>query len=240
MTRSTAGPLLALDSSTRMGTVAVGTAEGILSEVTVGVTANHSTALLPAIDHAMRVAGLSVTELAGVVVGSGPGSFTGLRIAAATAKGIVHARRLPLFAYSSLLATAVQAAAADGAVCALFDARGRDVFTATYRFRPTPEILRPPEAVSLDELVHRFEGSAAPTFAGEGAVRHRAELERRLGARVLDPHFGWPRAASLIWLASVDAEGGAVEKPADWQPEYVRASGAERIAASRREGEPVR
>jgi tRNA threonylcarbamoyladenosine biosynthesis protein TsaB len=224
--------MLALDASTTAGTVAVGRGGSVLAEITVDVRAAHSTALLPAADQVVRAVGGKPEELGAVVVGGGPGSFTGLRIAAATAKGIAHARGLTLCSYSSLMAAAAQCWAAYGPVCALIDARGRDVYAAVYRFRPAIEVLLPPEASTLDQVLARFQGSP-PLFTGDGALRHRAELESELGACVADQPFTHPRAATLLWLAEQVPDLGRVRDPAAWEPEYLRASGAERIAAAR-------
>ncbi|HET8654862.1 MAG TPA: tRNA (adenosine(37)-N6)-threonylcarbamoyltransferase complex dimerization subunit type 1 TsaB [Longimicrobiaceae bacterium] len=263
MSAAPRGPILALDSSTNVGSVAVGDASGLFAETVRNVAAGHSSGLLPAAEEAMRAAGLSPRELTAVVVGAGPGSFTGLRIAAATAKGVVQALGIPLFAYSGLLAAACSGWGADRPVCALFDARRRDVYAACYsvvgrrssvigRERtdadPTGtdvpggavegavEVLLPPTALSVDEVIERWRGDEPPLFAGEGAVLHREELERELGARVMPPHLGLPRASALLWLATRAPELGAVADAATWEPEYVRASGAERIAAERRSG----
>src|SRR5690606_16099678 len=121
-------PILALDSSTAVGSVAVGGEEGVYAEVIQSVAGSHSASLLPAVEQVMRSAGLRPRDLAAVVVGEGPGSFTGLRIAGATAKGMLRGLDIPLYAYSGLLATAASAWSHEGPVWALFDARRRDVF----------------------------------------------------------------------------------------------------------------
>ncbi|MEX2569771.1 MAG: tRNA (adenosine(37)-N6)-threonylcarbamoyltransferase complex dimerization subunit type 1 TsaB [Gemmatimonadota bacterium] len=230
-----AGPLLAIDSSTSTGSVAVGAAGHVLAEVSLRVAGGHSSALMPAVDYAIRSAGLKPADLGGVVVGAGPGSFTGLRIAGATAKGIVQGLEVPLFAYSSLLAAAAQAWSAAGPVCALFDARGRDVFAACYRFGDGIEAVLPPRALSVDELIQRMRSSGGDVlFLGDGAERHAKELTTAGVGRCAPSHFGVPRAAALIWLAETWPERGRVADPAAWQPDYLRASGAERIAAARR------
>lgn len=231
------GPLLALDSSTQVGSAAVGDASGVFAEIVLRVAGGHSAALLPAIDQILRTAGLRPRDLAGVVVAGGPGSFTGLRIAAATAKGIIQGLRVPLYAYSGLLATAVGGWAAGDTVCALFDARRREVYAACYRFgsggtgEPPVEIVMRPAALSIDDLLDGLAGAPPALFIGEGAVLHQVEIERRLGSRVAPAHLGAPRASALIWLAAHAPELGRVEDSTGWEPEYVRASGAERIAA---------
>lgn len=232
------GPLLALDSSTSIGSAAVGGADGVHAEVVRNVAGGHSSALLPAADAAMEAAGLKPADLRGIVVAGGPGSFTGLRIAAASAKGMVRALGIPLYAYSGLLAAAASAWASERAVCALFDARRRDVFAACYRFSAGGgvEVEREPAALSLDSVLESWRGEEAPVFVGDGARLHREELERELGVRVGPAHLAQPRASSLIWLATRVPGMGRVEDAARWEPEYLRASGAERIAAERRGG----
>src|SRR5207237_3219506 len=99
---------LALDTSTNIGSVAIGNGADILAEAVIGSRASE--ALVPAIDFVLQRAGVARTQLDGIVVAGGPGSFTGVRIAAATAKGFVHALHIPLFAYSGLMSVAANAA----------------------------------------------------------------------------------------------------------------------------------
>ncbi|HEX2094594.1 MAG TPA: tRNA (adenosine(37)-N6)-threonylcarbamoyltransferase complex dimerization subunit type 1 TsaB [Longimicrobiaceae bacterium] len=226
------GPVLALDTSTAVGSVAVGVGDRLLSEIVLRVGAGHSAALLPAMDQALRSAGLAPRDLAAVVVAGGPGSFTGVRIGAATAKGIVHATGARLFAYSGLLAAAGACWGVERPVCALFDARRRDVYAACYRFAAGVEEVFGPEALTVDGLLERFRGGQPPLFTGEGALIHREEIERVPGARVVPAHLALPRASTLLALLRAAPEVGWVEDAAHWEPEYVRASGAERIAAA--------
>jgi tRNA threonylcarbamoyladenosine biosynthesis protein TsaB len=229
------GPVLALDTSTSVGSVAVGADGLILAEMTLRVGAGSSSLLLPAIDEVVRIAGFRAADLVGIVVGGGPGSFTGLRIAAATAKGLVHTLGVPLWSYSGLLATAAGSWQGDAAVCALFDARRRDVFAACYRFADDGvETLLGPSALAVESLVEQADGwGDAVVFTGEAALLYRAELAAVRGSRVAPVHLTQPRAAALLWLQTMVPAAGRVEDPARWEPEYARESGAERIAAAR-------
>ncbi|HEU0013703.1 MAG TPA: tRNA (adenosine(37)-N6)-threonylcarbamoyltransferase complex dimerization subunit type 1 TsaB [Longimicrobium sp.] len=222
------GPVLALDSSTRAAYVAVGAGGRVLAEETVQASANASSALLPAVDRAVRAAGLAPGDLRAVVVGGGPGSFTGLRIAAATAKGVARALGVPLYAYSGLLAAAALHRAQPRPVCALFDARNREVYAGCWRFRPdgVDEVM-PVRALRLDALAEAL-GGGPVLFAGEGAELHREALAAAFGADAV-AGGGGSLAAGLLWLAG--AAPGRVADAAAWEPEYVRAAGAERIAA---------
>lgn len=228
------GPVLALDTSTETGSVAVGRGARLLAELVLSVGPGHSAALMPAVDQALRTAGLAPRELAAVVVAGGPGSFTGVRIAAAAAKGIVAALGIPLFAYSGLLAAAAAHWGAAQPVCALFDARRRDVYAGCWRFGAdgAEEVLAP-AAMTVDEVVARFRGQAPPLFTGDAAALHGEELARELpGCAVVPPLLATSRGAALLHLARALPGAGHVRDAAAWEPEYLRSSGAERTAAA--------
>ena len=224
-------PYLAIETSTATGGVAVGRGDRVLAEVTLGVQARHSEAVLPAVDFALRAAGLTPRELGGVVVGGGPGSFTGVRLAAALAKGLVRALGVPLYAYSGLAALAASAGGGEQPVCALFDARRNEVYAACYRFPGFArlEVLQAPVACPVEEVL-RATAAFAPLYAGEGALRHRALIEAA-GLNIAPAHAGLPRAAALLWLADMAPEAGLVEEPATWEPLYLRTAGADRGTA---------
>lgn len=227
--------LLAFDTSGSVGSLAVGRGGRAICEISLDVRGGLSAALLPAIDQAMTIASAVPGDLSGVVVGAGPGSFTGLRVAGATAKGMVHALGIPLRAYSSLLTVAAPWAAHPGAVGVLFDARGRDIFAACYEFSGDEVITHiPPAVLSLDEGVEALRSVGATLLVGDGASRHEAELTERLSVPTVPASFASPRATSLLWLADRYPEAGTVVSAASWEPEYLRASGAERIASEGR------
>ena len=218
---------LALETSTSLGSIALGSGGTLVAECALGVRATHSETVLDEVDRLLRRAGKRTDEIGRVVVGSGPGSFTGVRIAASLAKGLCHALGLPLYAYSSL--RAVAASVAVSPVCALFDARRDEVYAAAWPEGALGEPLFPPAVEPLGRALGRLDPVASWSFAGEGATRHRAEIEA-LGGVVLPAHLGVPRAAALLWLADA-LPAGRVPDPRDWEPGYVRASGAERTLA---------
>jgi tRNA threonylcarbamoyladenosine biosynthesis protein TsaB len=227
-----AGPVLALDSSTAGGSVAVAVEGRIAAERVLPPTAGASSLLMPAVDEAVRAAGLRPRDLAAVVAAGGPGSFTGLRIAAATAKAIVRALGVPLYAYSGLLAAAAAHRRERRAVCALFDARNREVFAGCWSFADGVHELLAPTIVTVDEAADRLRGEC-PLFTGDGAALHAAELQDAFGPGSVRPLADESPAAGLLWLARTVPGLGLVPAPAAWEPEYLRASGAERIAAAR-------
>jgi tRNA threonylcarbamoyl adenosine modification protein YeaZ len=220
--------LVAIETSTDVGSVAIGSGNELLGEVTVGTRTRHAESLLPALDFLLRTTRLSREAVQGIVVGGGPGSFTGVRIAAATARGLVYGLGVPLYAYSSLAAVAVDAPV-EGAVCALFDARRGEVYAACYERSGTASLrtILEPTALPIDELRDRL-SHLRPAWIGEGAIRYARELG------IAAPPPLPPRASALLRLAAHDsAHGGRgrVLEPAGWEPSYLRGSGAERGVA---------
>ncbi len=229
---------VAIETSTSLGTVAVARDDDLLAEVALGVQTRHAEKALPALAYALEVAGVERSSIGEVVVGGGPGSFTGVRVAAATAKGLVAALGIPLRSFPGLLALAT-GVAADRPVCALLDARRGEVYAGCWRVGgvedpgagaraiPVEEVLAP--MVGPVEDVIAATAAAAPVFAGDGAHRYRDALAAA-GAMVA-PAPMHPRASSLLWLAARDPGAGVVADVPAWEPAYIRASSAERGVA---------
>lgn len=229
------GALLAFDTSSETASVGVGR-DGVLiaSRLLEGRT-THGRRLLPAIEELLSECGVVRGDLSGVVVGSGPGSFTGVRVAAATAKGLCHALAIPLFPVSSLLAAAWGAGPEhhDGRPrTVLFDARGDRVFAAGYRVvgnRLVEE--RSPVASTVDRVVTEWVESSAGVAMGDGARRHVERL-RAHGWEVLPLPWGDPTADALLkvhWLRrEKDPASAGGLNPAEWRPDYLKSSSASR------------
>jgi tRNA threonylcarbamoyladenosine biosynthesis protein TsaB len=215
---------IALDAATDTGTVALGTGSELLGEIAIGVHSRHAEALLPSLDFLLRTSGVERGAVRGIVVGSGPGSFTGLRIAAATARGLALGLTVPLFAYSTLAALALDVAT-DRVVCVLLDARRGEVYAGVYRHfgRDGVEEILAPTALALEALLPQV-AAFDPVFAGPGAMRYARELPS-------PPIRAVPRASALLRLVAAEPDAGRVEVPAGWEPAYLRASGAQRGVA---------
>src|SRR5690348_17301169 len=123
---------LALEAATSTGSVAVVREGALLASREVAMRSGAEEHLLPAIDDALREAGVSVRELGRVVCGAGPGSFTSLRVSASLAKGIAFVQGIPLLAVPSLALIAADASLGDGVYLAVLDALRGDVFAAAY------------------------------------------------------------------------------------------------------------
>lgn len=225
------GFYLALDTSGPSGFVAVGRGGQTLARARMDRKGQHASRLIPALRRVLDGASVDAGELAGVVVGEGPGSFTGVRVAAATAKGLVRGLGVPLWAVSSLAAAAVGdlGTRGPGVRYILFDARGERVYAACYGVGSRGvETLIPPHAAELRDLL-AGDVPAGTTFAGDGAERHRRVIEGA-GFTVLPPPMGDPSADALLYLLSLQPDTPPVpeEELPTWEPRYVKASSAER------------
>ena len=248
MTGDRAQVRVAIETSTRVGSVAVGRGGELLAGVELGAQTRHAARALPALDEALRSAGVARSEVDAVVVGAGPGSFTGVRVAGATAKGLTTSLRVPLLAYSSLLALVAAPVAGAGSaggasalpaapVCGLFDARRGEVYAGCWSVGgdALTEVLAP-RVGSVEAVVEALAGSLAGAgrvvLIGEGVERYASELEAACFEAGLDAELTGallrPRAAALLWLADRHPAAGRVGDPGAWEPLYVRGSSAER------------
>jgi tRNA threonylcarbamoyladenosine biosynthesis protein TsaB len=242
---SSEGVYLALETSGPLGSVAVARGRDVLARAFLPRAQEQARRILPAVEQVLEQSGLGAESLSGVVVGAGPGSFTGLRIAAATAKGLAHALGLPMWSFSSLAAAALaeRALPRDLAIegwwqddpdhgndprrYVLFDARGERVYAACHEVGRDGALstLVPPHATSITQLL---DGSVPEhaVFCGEGAVRHEQRI-RGAGYRVLGAPAGVPTADGLLRMLA-DGHRSAPADGAGWEPEYLKASSAER------------
>jgi tRNA threonylcarbamoyladenosine biosynthesis protein TsaB len=200
---------LALDASTYVGTVAVFEDSRLLSEGSAAMRGREHEALMPAVDRALRDAGVGTGDIARLVCGAGPGSFTSLRIAASIAKGLAVGRGVPLFGVSSLaLIVAANGAgtSAGGRYVARLDALRGESYVAAFERRG--DQLRQARALELvrDDEVPRWADGARVVGPGE-------------------PEPWNPHVRGLPWLGP-----GVFEQPvnlAAWEPVYGRLAEAQ-------------
>ncbi|OPZ61066.1 MAG: tRNA threonylcarbamoyladenosine biosynthesis protein TsaB [Deltaproteobacteria bacterium ADurb.Bin510] len=213
--------ILALDTATQLCSLALVKAGQLTAELSLTVKAGHSGSLLPAIDQLLTLGGLEAHELDLIACGLGPGSFTGIRVGLATAKGLAAGLNCRLAGVCTLDAVAAAACPSRLPVVSLIDARKGEVFWARYtgdgRRQTELDHCRPAE---LAELV------AAPClFTGNGLSIYGAELAASLGERFTStPESLWqPRAAIIAELAAAQSERPL---PHEIKPIYVRDSDA--------------
>ncbi len=247
MERESDGPkvkkVLALDSSGLVASVAI--VEGnefgssLLAEYTVNYKKNHSQTLLPMLDEIVKMTELRLEDIDAIAVAAGPGSFTGLRIGSATAKGLGLALQKPLVAVPTLDGLAYNLYGTEKVICPLMDARRNQVYTGIYEFRKgLLERIEPPAAVDIREIAERLCALKRDVvFLGDGVPVYRWKLTEILLAELLQAgknHFYAPahlnkqRAGAIGTLALQYMREGKVQTAAEHRPEYLRLSQAER------------
>jgi tRNA threonylcarbamoyladenosine biosynthesis protein TsaB len=221
---------LAIDTATDIASVAVGKpGEGRSPQAARSIRGarQHAAKLLALIQQVLADAGATLEDVTEIVVGDGPGSFTGLRIGWATARGLAHERELPLVAVPSLLGAAHAASELDsGAITACYDALRGQVFGAIYTIhRDRIEIVVAPGLFTIAELARV--SPIRPTLAvGDGAERYRAEVETWTGRPPVPLEAVPAIARSLLVLADDEAVRRPLDDPLA-EPVYGRPAEAQ-------------
>ncbi|HEX9023100.1 MAG TPA: tRNA (adenosine(37)-N6)-threonylcarbamoyltransferase complex dimerization subunit type 1 TsaB [Geobacteraceae bacterium] len=219
--------LLTIDTSTSTSSVALTIGERVISEYLLNLEKTLASRLLRAVDAVLRETGLAASDLDGIGVALGPGSFTGLRIGAATAKGLALAAGKPLVGFSSLAMLAMNLPWCAFPVCPMFDAKKKEVYTALYSCAELPLPVIADCAVSPGDFLEKIRGTTV--FVGEGALAYRDLIMDRLGDKAL--FAPWPahspHASQGAVLARDAFNRGEHIPAAALAPRYIRASEAE-------------
>ena len=167
--------LLALETSAHVASVAIVDETGLIGELTLHTEMTHSQKLMPAIESLMAQLDLKIADMDGIAVASGPGSFTGIRIGVATAKGLAHGSGLKVIPVSTLEALAWNLAGCPVRVCPIMDARRDQVYTALFDCNAeTPNRIWEDQALSVSELSERLRADGIPVwFVGDGVKPHQ-------------------------------------------------------------------
>ena len=240
--------VLAIDSSGLTATVAVVEEEQTIAEYTINYKKTHSQTLLPMIDEMVRMTEVDLSAVDAIAVAGGPGSFTGLRIGSATAKGLGFALGKPLVSVPTVDAMAYSVYGCEDVICPIMDARRSQVYTGIYTFVPETaaedshemryrfKVVRVQMAVSVEELIRRLNVyGKRVVFLGDGVPVYRDMLAE--GLKV--PYFFAPSYMNRQRAAAVGALGiryyqeGRYETAAEHKPEYLRMSQAERERTQR-------
>ena len=232
MSAATRPTMLAIDTATDVASVAVGVGERTVSRSIRGAR-QHAAQILPLVDEVLALAGASLKDLERIIVADGPGSFTGLRIGWAAAKGLAHERQLPLIAIPSLLGAAH--AAGVNVVAACYDALRGQVFGAVYEFSgDSVEALVRPALFTVAEL---SELAACDLAVGDGAERYHDEIKAWTGREPVGIGALPPIAGSLLTLFAYDGARSAVDRSLA-EPTYGRPAEAQ-VKWESRHGRPL-
>lgn len=228
--------ILALDSSGLVATVAVLEDDVMVAEYTTCYKKTHSQTLLPMLDEIKKMIELDMKSIDAIAVTKGPGSFTGLRIGCATAKGLGLALDCPLLAIPTVDALAYNMYGSHAIICPLMDARRDQVYTGLYRFEKSEhgyEMVRelPQCAISIDEIITLVnEKGLEVIFLGDGVPVYKEKIEAMCQVEYSFAPAGLNRQqASSVALLGADmyAKGQTVLAD-EMEPDYLRLSQAER------------
>lgn len=229
--------ILAIESSGLVASVAVIEDNTLLGEYTMNHKKTHSQTLLPMLDELAKMIELDMNSLDAIAVSQGPGSFTGLRIGAATAKGLGLALNKPIIPVPTVDALAFNLWGTDKLVCPLMDARRQQAYTGLYTFENEKlHTVISQCAVDISEVVAEVNKQDREViFLGDGVP----VFEEYLKEHITVPYSFAPatchiqRATSVAALGEVLYNKGVVESARDHKPEYLRVSQAERERAEK-------
>ena len=230
--------ILALETSAVTASAAVTEDDRLLAQSFQNSGLTHSATLMPMVSDLLKNTGLALQDMDVIAVAAGPGSFTGVRIGVAAAKGLAWPEDKPCAPCSTLESMAWQCAHVGGEICAAMDARRNQVYCARFRAEGGALTrLTEDRAMGLDELAAEVRAAAAPqTLVGDGAHLVRTALEGQgLPCALMPPHLLYQTAWGVARCALELARGGGLISAAAMAPSYHRLSQAERERLERME-----
>ncbi|MGN0342322.1 MAG: tRNA (adenosine(37)-N6)-threonylcarbamoyltransferase complex dimerization subunit type 1 TsaB [Roseburia sp.] len=232
--------ILGLDSSGLVASVAVVEDQELRGEFTMNYKKTHSQTLLPMLDQLAQMIELDLNSLDAIAVAGGPGSFTGLRIGSATAKGLGLALDKPLVHVPTIDALAYNLYGAKSLICPLMDARRNQTYTGIYHFDEEGEMYSdlPQCAVGIEEILETINEKQQPViFLGDGVAVFENVIRQncRVPYQFAPAHVNKQRAAAVAALGLLYYRQGRYESAADHKPDYLRLSQAERERLERQQ-----
>ena len=216
--------ILAIDTSTEMASIALVQENEVLAELTWHCRQNHTAQLLPYLAFLLDKAKVNLNSARCIIVAKGPGSFNGLRIGIATAKGLAFSLGIPIIGISTLEAEAYQHAQTSLPICPILNAGRGEIATALYQMKGGEWLQLAPEHITtVDALC--LEIAKRTIFCGEFVPSVEAELRKQLGQKAVipSPATGLRRAAFLAELGLKRFKAGDYDNPVTLQPLYLRA-----------------
>ncbi|HCW23869.1 MAG TPA: tRNA (adenosine(37)-N6)-threonylcarbamoyltransferase complex dimerization subunit type 1 TsaB [Lachnospiraceae bacterium] len=226
--------IMAIEASGPVAGVALVRDHSLLAEYECSNHMTHSESLVPMMEEVRERLSLDLTTLDALAITRGPGSFTGLRIGAATIKGVGLALNKPVIGLSTLESLAFNLYGTDALVCPLMDARRGQVYAGIYREKDEPEEVLAPCAVPVEEILTKLNDLGERViFLGDGVPVSKEKIESlvKVPYSFAPAHMNRQRAASTAVLAEhlLETKGESVLVSADdFRPEYLRKSQAEK------------
>ncbi len=233
--------ILAIESSGKTASVAIWEDNLTIAEFSIQAGLTHSQTLLPMLEDVREKLGLEMETIDAIAVAAGPGSFTGLRIGSATAKGLGFALEKPIIPVPTLEGMAYNLYGTEKLVCPLMDARRNQVYTALYEFTEGNEgrccninAIKEQCVAFIEEILDCCNNlSREVVFLGDGADVFKEVISEKMHVpySFAPAHMNRQRAASVAALAAEYYRQGKMQTAAEHTPEYLRLSQAERERA---------
>lgn len=224
--------ILGLDSSGLVASVALVEDDNLLAEYTVNYKKTHSQTLLPMLDEIAKMIELDIKTIDAIAIAGGPGSFTGLRIGSATAKGLGLALKKPLIQIPTVDGLAYNLYGCKDVVCPLMDARRNQTYTGLYEFDAEGmQVLESQCAVGIDEIIEKINKlGRSVIFLGDGVPVFRSFIEEKckVSFSFAPAHMNKQRAGAIATLGEVYYKQGKIQTAEEHKPDYLRLSQAER------------
>jgi len=234
--------IIGIESASLTASAAVLDEETVIAEYTVNYKKTHSQTLLPMLEEILRMTEQDLSEIDAIAVSGGPGSFTGLRIGSATAKGLGLALEKPLVHVPTLEAMAWNLWGSRDLVCPILDARRGQVYGGLFAFDEENRLVtvKETEAAEIGVFLAEIRRLGRKTvFLGDGVPVFRQTIEAELGelADFAPPHLSRQRAAAVAARGLVLFREGKTVSAAGEAPDYFRVSQAERERKKRLEAQ---
>ncbi len=223
--------ILAIDSSAKAASVCIANEEKIIGEFFINTSLTHSQTLMPMTEQLLKNTEMTIDDVDAIAVNAGPGSFTGVRIGVAAAKGLAFPKNLPCVSVSTLESMAYNLLGTDCMVCAVMDARCSQVYNAMFRIKgETVERLTDDRALSLSDLLLEFKQTDERILiVGDGAEITYDFLKNEASNAVLAPKNRRTQTASSVALAAFQKLfKGKTQTAAELMPIYLRLPQAQR------------
>ncbi len=220
--------ILGIETATMTGSIALMEEDRLISEYTLNMKTTHSSRLMPALDVILKDSLLDKKDIDGIAISIGPGSFTGLRIGLATAKGLALGLNKPLIGIPTLDALAHNVPYASYQVCPILDAKKKEIYTCLFRYENDILVRKSPYQVisplNLIENIHE-----KTIFLGDGISAYGDILKERLGElAIFAPQSQrLPRASVIAELGMEKLRSGETMDIFFSEPLYVRGADAE-------------
>lgn len=225
--------LMAFETSAKAGSVALHDGEKLLAQSVCNAGLTHSQTLMVMAEELMKSCGVTPQQVTAVAVAAGPGSFTGVRIGVAAAKGFAWGADIPLYGVSTLEAMARQLGVYEGYVLPVMDARRQQVYNAVfYAQKGALSRVTEDRAISLQDLGEELKNYKEPIFlVGDGSILCYTTLKEQVDNLILPPEHQMHQQAVGVALAAL--QNGGCGDGSGLTPNYLRLSQAERERLAR-------